>query len=90
MAKIRLSLKELDVDSFSVMPDRGPGHIGTIQGYQEFVDDPFGVGTVSYNGTCQSCLTGPCDPMCTGGATCVASCPPCAAEDTIANDYAAE
>lgn len=81
MAKIQLNLRDLDVDSFEVIPDSGPGSEGTIRGYQEW-DDPFEMGpTVSCNGTCQSCATGPCDTMCTGPATCVASCPPCAAEE---------
>ena len=88
MAKVRLSLQDLDVDSFSVMPDPGPGSEGTIRGYQEWGDDPFAP-TVSCNGTCQSCATGPCDTMCTGVATCVGSCPPCEPA-TAANEYAAE
>jgi hypothetical protein len=81
MAKMRLALDELSVESFDVLPPGGDPRVGTVRAHDAWGEEELYEGpTVSCNGTCQSCATGPCDTMCTGPATCVASCPPCAAE----------
>ncbi|HST61669.1 MAG TPA: hypothetical protein VLK84_23390 [Longimicrobium sp.] len=85
MAKIQLSLKDLDVDSFEVMPNRGPGGEGTIRGYQDaWGEAELGGPTYSCDGSCMSCPTNPCDPMCTGPKTCIDTC----GQETIATEQA--
>lgn len=71
MAKLRLELEDLTVESFEVSGALGRG---TVLGHSalpidEGVDGP--AETYSCNGSCQSCATQPCDPMCTGPRTCM-------------------
>lgn len=69
MAKIRLSLDDLQVDSFDV--DASPPESGTVRG--QALDSP----PLSCDGTCMSDVSQPCDPLCTRLPTCVPSCQTC-------------
>ena len=70
MAKIRLDLDDLTVESFEVSGAVGRG---TVHGHSGTVDEIEQLEYASYSceGTCKSCATGPCDAMCTGPKSCM-------------------
>jgi hypothetical protein len=81
MAKVRLSLDELHVETFEVDPTAAG--LGTIRGNEEFVGTP----PRSCEGTCMSCDTGPCDKRCTGPASCPDTCAPCPTQQGCTFDF---